>query len=262
MTRVFQLFRHQITLINAITGPALLLIESVVFSIVAPAIAQTPPEQRIFGEELPPPSPPSIPTLTFPASPLPTALPSNPNNEREFNFQAPNPPAIPRMPTQPPNLYRVEVFGDNSLLLSQVQQLESEAFIRRREGVIQAGVFADKFKAQSLARSLISQGFQARVTEVNFTASTDVINSNNPNNSREIFRRRSYFVVIPGNQRDLPDITAQVVQLGVARYIVTQRSSPRGTHVAVGPFSAREEANRWSSYLQSSGLDARVYFGN
>ncbi|NET51448.1 MAG: hypothetical protein F6K09_22830 [Merismopedia sp. SIO2A8] len=86
------------------------------------------------------------------------------------------------------------------MLLSQVQQLESEAFIRRREGVIQAGVFADKFKAQSLARSLISQGFQARVTEVNFTASTDVINSNNPNNSREIFRRRSYFVVIPGNQ--------------------------------------------------------------
>ena len=130
--------------------------------------------------------------------------------------------------------------------------------------MIQAGVFADQFNAQSRVRALESQGIRARVTIVAAGAGAESVNSGRvlSDSPQDSFASRSYFVIIPGQPRDLPEIAAEVVRQGVSRAAVSQRKAPRGPHVAVGPFDSRGEADRWSSYFRSVGMDARVYFGS
>ena len=82
--------------------------------------------------------------------------------------------------------------------------------------------------------------------------------SERPNNQKG---NRGYYVVIPSNESRLSQISEQVEEAGVRPSLIQQRNAPRGNHLAVGPFIHRTEANRWSSELQTQGLDARVYFG-
>ena len=267
----------------------LLLFGSSVIVRLAPASAQQQlPDPRIF-DELPPPSLSPIPSINAPASPLPSSLPSLPPdrreydslpsfppNRREYDFQSPDLPLPPSTPTQASSLYRVDIYGASPSLLLQVQQIEPGAFVRRGEGVIQAGVFADEANAQLRVRELEAQGIPARLSTIGNGLDAGLGNPgqfsvDNPDNperlSREdsAFRRtaeRGYFVVIPGKLRDLPDIAAEVVRMGVRENEVTQKEAPRGPHVAIGPFNERENADRWSRYFRSVGMDARVYFGN
>ena len=237
------------------------------------------PEPRIF-DELPPasssPSTSPIPTFNVPtspsppasASPIPTSnVPSSPSPPdspdtntaipgREFNFQAPSSPIPARGPTSASNLYRVEVDGYSSILLSQVRQIEPEAFVRQGQGVIQAGVFSDENNAQLRVRELAARGIRAQVIPLMADNGTDTVVS------ERFSRSRAYFVIIPGGSEKLPDIAAKVEAMGIRQSAINQRNSPRGAHVAVGPFESRGEAERWSSYLRSLGMDARVYFGN
>ncbi|MGQ4646053.1 hypothetical protein [Lyngbya aestuarii] len=168
----FSLLRLPKKPVKAAAWIFLLLLESWVIPPLAPANAQSTPEERIFGDDLPPPLPSSVPTIDSPPSSLPSNLPREAPPERELNFQAPEP--------------------------------------------------------------LNSQG--------------------NPDSS-------SYFVIIPGEPTQLSDIAAQISQLGFGQNAVQQRAGSRGAHVAVGPFDKRQEADYWSSYLQSMGMDARVHFG-
>lgn len=225
---------------------------------LSPAYAQRLPAPRIFGEELPPPSHSSPPSFNFPSTPLPPTSPETLPPRREYNFQAPNLPILPSKPTPTANLYRVDVLGNTPLLLSQVQQIEPEAFIRWEEGMIQAGVFADQLNAQSRVRALEAQGIRSSVTKIAMGSSFDTATSVQPGRLSTV---TGYFVIVPGNPQSLPEIATQIVRLGVGRNAVNQRDFPRGPHVSVGPFEERETAERWSSYLRSDGLDARVYYG-
>jgi len=72
---------------------------------------------------------------------------------------------------------------------------------------------------------------------------------------------RGYYVIIPTRQAFLSQTAAMVQAVGVRVELIQKRDAPRGDHVAVGPFSEREEATRWRSQLRGEGLDARVYFG-
>jgi hypothetical protein len=73
--------------------------------------------------------------------------------------------------------------------------------------------------------------------------------------------RTPYYVVIPASQANLPQLTAQVIQLGTPADRVQQRTSPRGPHVAVGPFADRGLANRWSNFYRDAGIsNSRVHF--
>ena len=183
---------------------------------------------------------------------------------------------LPSTPTQASTIYRVDIYGDNPSLLSQVKQIEPGAFVRRGEGVIQAGVFVDEANAQFRIRELEAQGIPARLSTIGSGVDADLGNpgqfsGDNPDNLDRVSREdsafrsrtdRAYFVVIPGKLRDLPEIAAEVVRMGIREDEVTQREAPRGPHVAIGPFNEREKADRWSRYFRSVGMDARVYFGN
>lgn len=73
--------------------------------------------------------------------------------------------------------------------------------------------------------------------------------------------RAPYYVVIPTSQANLPQLSAQVVQLGTPADRVQQRTSPRGPHVAVGPFADRDLANRWNNFYRDAGIsNSRIHF--
>lgn len=137
------------------------------------------------------------------------------------------------------------------MLLSQVKRIEPQAFIRERERTIQVGVFSQENNAQQQVQILERQGLRARVVPVNGTRRTG---GDNPIHS-------GYFVVIPGSRSNLAEMVAKVREAGISDVSVQEREAPRGPHVAVGPFGDRHEADRWSSTLRSTGMDARVYFG-
>lgn len=109
--------------------------------------------------------------------------PISPMSVREYTFQAPKiPPSsvlvTPVTPITPrssasssqlnktPSLYRVEVVGKNTLLLSQVQTVEPLAFIRQSEGVIHAGIFKQSQQAQKRVVELQHKGLSASVVRV------------------------------------------------------------------------------------------------
>jgi hypothetical protein len=68
-----------------------------------------------------------------------------------------------------------------------------------------------------------------------------------------------YYVVVPGGRDQLPSLADQMVQLGAPAGLLQPRLSPRGPHVAYGPFRDRSLAEQWRYYLRGSGLDARVH---
>ena len=284
MTRFF--FRSLFA--TAYWVPLLVFGSGVIFRLTPASAQQQLPDPRIF-DELSPPSLSPIPSINVPTSPLPSSLPSFPPNRdeddslpsfppdrREDDFQSPYSPLPPSTPTQASSLYRVDIYGDSPSLLSQVQQIEPGAFVRRGEGVIQAGVFADETNAQFRVRELEARGIPARLTPIGTGVGAGLGNpgkfsvDNLDNYDRlssegSAFHRtaeRAYFVVIPGKLRDLPDIAAEVVRMGITEDEVRQKEAPRGPHVAIGPFNERQKADRWSRYFRSVGMDARVYFGN
>ncbi|NES18329.1 MAG: hypothetical protein F6K41_05210 [Symploca sp. SIO3E6] len=102
--------------------------------------------------------------------------------------------------------------------------------------------------------------YPASETEYDYQAPNPPSQASNAT-PRRSSRDRFYFVIIPGAQKDLPNLAAQLVQLGVTPNGVRQRTVPRGPHVAIGPFDNRGLAEQWSNYLQSQGMSARVFFG-
>ncbi|NEO59008.1 MAG: hypothetical protein F6J98_00710 [Moorea sp. SIO4G2] len=304
MIRVSDQFRNPQTLIKVSGWLLLLLTGQTLMVALTPATAQTSPEPRFFGEPLPTMTPSSLPSVNTPPLILPTASPNRSSNTPlppQLNVNDTNPsitnPSITN-PSRPiANLYRVDVVGDSYWLLSQVQDIEPQAFVREGEGVIQAGTFMDRYNAQSRLRTLEALGIPARITTIEPQAFDDggatnlrniptfssdgsitygsrlvypetgldlanrgaVSSGSNPEDSRES-RGRSYFVAIPGNAQRLPEMVTELVKIGIAQDLVSQRDAPRGKHVAVGPFKKRGEAERWSNRLRSAGWDARVYF--
>ncbi len=213
------------------------------YSIVQSASAQSP------GFPLTPP-PPTAPIQPLPSLPVDsTPLP----NERVFRAPVTNP-----VPNSIPNLapsnrpqYRVFVNGDSSLMLQQVKRVEPQAFIQQFAGrrVIQAGVFSTEANARQQTEALAAQGIASEITTSN-------MGSLLPGNSA-----RGYYVVVPGDRADLPDLRDRAIRLGIQRASIQLRERPLGPHLAVGPFAQRQQAETMGRYLKDRGqLDTRIYF--
>lgn len=172
------------------------------------------------------------------------AAPSSSSNSQ------PNPPVTS---SKNSDLYRVDVDGDTQWMLAKVKTLEPQAFIRKDDRVIQAGLFREEENAQNLVRQLEKQGFRARTIAVD--KSELAFNPSSPKRQQS-----GYFVSIPSSRRNLSTVTDKVNQSGLEKGIIQSKRSPRGLHVAVGPFGSWTEANRWNSYFRDKGMDARIYF--
>lgn len=172
---------------------------------------------------------------------------------REFDFQASPAQPAANPPGSKPQSYLIYVNEDSSLTLQQVQQLEPTAFVRQYKGrsLIQAGVFSQSANAQNLANELESKGIDVRIVNLATGEDTDFVSN-----------LKFYFVVIPAKRDKLAAIEDQVQQLKMGMPIkISQQQQPR-THVRVGPFVERKQAENWKRYLKASGLrKARVYYG-
>ncbi len=172
--------------------------------------------------------------------------------------------------------YLVIVDNTDFGLLQQVQVVERDAFAGRFQGrsVIQAGVFNDLNNAQQRTINLRSLGISSRI--YSRTSGREIANSYNENNSTYIGssvsdrrdnnktkKTKYYYVAIPGKSDKLFQIENQIRQSAGGNSVgVAVRNSPRGPHVAVGPFGGRFQAEQWNYYLRSLGLNnARVYYG-
>ena len=175
-------------------------------------------------------------------------------------------------------LYKVIVDSPYSGLLQQVRRVQPGAIIKSHRGrsVIQVGSFRSLNNAQNMVRRLQENGINARMVNENGgmgipnypNPNGNLIDSNYPNypignNSRQ--KTKYYYVAIPSKRDKLFQIENQIRQ-NMGRYLqynqVIRRNSPRGPHVAVGPFGDRSQAQEWKKYLRSLGLkNARVYYG-
>lgn len=197
--------------------------------------------------------------IPFGESPLPPPPPLSPEQSAplDFDFRAPAPSDFGR------DFERFLVYVDSNspAILQQVRLVEPGAYIRQYRGsfVIQAGVFSRQSNAQIRRRQLESFGING-VRLVSFSSGEEP-----PDTPDEQTERRGnfYYVAIPSSSGDLGEIAARIRRLNRSRNIqVSQRYSPRGPHVAVGPFKERKEAEEWNGYLRSLGIgDPRVYYG-
>ena len=194
-------------------------------------------------------------------------------------FQA-NPTAAPAeydwnsQYSQTSESYLVIVDSNDSGLLQQVRMVEPTAFVNRYQGrsVIRAGLFKRLNNAQERVRQLQVYGISSRLYSQSngreiansyggFNSNSGNVSSSNMRNSNR--RTKYYYVAIPDNPNRLFQIENQIRQsVGGNSVNVTLKNSPRGPHVAVGPFGGRSQAEQWNYYLRSLGLNnARVYYG-
>ncbi|MBE9259510.1 hypothetical protein [Dolichospermum sp. LEGE 00246] len=154
--------------------------------------------------------------------------------------------------------YFVYVDSNNSQVLQRVRQIETNAYIRNYNGrkVIQSGVFNGQSNAKQRVRELELNGIPgAKIVD-----SDNIELSNTQNYQQE--NRNSYYVVIPSNSNRLISLGTEIRQRVSININVFRRSQPLGSHIAVGPFSDRLEAEQWNNYLKNSGYgNARVYYG-
>jgi hypothetical protein len=199
-----------------------------------------------FGESpLPPPPPPLSPEQSAPL---------------DFDFRAPAPDDFGRDFER----FLVYVDSSNPIVLQQVRRVEPGAYIRQYRGnfVIQAGVFSRQSNAQLRRRKLESLGING-VRLVSFSSGEEPPDTPDNPNEETGSRGNFYYVAIPSSSRELPALAARIRRLNRNSNVeVKPRYSPRGPHVAVGPFKARAEAEEWNGYLRSLGIgDPRVYYG-
>lgn len=160
--------------------------------------------------------------------------------------------------------YLVYINGESDLLLEQVRKVEPEAFITNLQGRrrIQAGVFQERRSAERLVKALARQGIGAEIAIIDYTTPSQISYLPSLIVSDNLSKSKNYFVVIPAPLADLQDIETQVIRLGAPATGVRKRRIPRGSHVLVGPFAERSDAERWNRYLSDFGLtNARVYYG-
>ena len=162
--------------------------------------------------------------------------------------------------------YVVYVDNSNSGLLQQVRRVEPTALLRRYQGrsVIQAGTFSKADNAQRRLGELASQGINGvRIVSLSNGQEIPYPDRNYPDRNYPNNRSNYYYVAIPARSQDLPIIEDKIRRNIGQSAAILQRNQPRGSHIAVGPFIQRAQAEQWNSYLRKLGFgNARVYYGN
>ncbi|TAE60556.1 MAG: hypothetical protein EAZ76_01495 [Nostocales cyanobacterium] len=190
--------------------------------------------------------------------------------------------------------YIVYVNSDDRGILQRIKQIETSAYIREVNGVkfIQSGVFTRPDNAERRVRELASNGimgagilgssnsgqlFDYNSTTVpnnnnndnnkysynnSINSTPNIINNFSSNHSFTQSQTKYYYVVIPTSRNNLDFLGQEIQQKIGGNANVYKRYQPRGTHIAVGAFQERSDAEQWNDYLKSLGYgNARVYYG-
>lgn len=210
---------------------------------------------------------------------VPVYLP--PDELTPYNFSPP-----PNIGGISSKLYLVYIPRDDRRIMERVRLVEPEAFfsIYRGRRVIQAGVFGIRSNAQRRARELERDGVRAAIATLEETRPIDsfedgfdgepipfdenIFDDNissgpfplPPLTNGPLDTGSGYIVVIPGSRPDLAIIANLAVEAGISENEIAFREEPIGTHVAIGPFPTRTNAQQESDLLRGFGLDARVYY--
>jgi hypothetical protein len=172
------------------------------------------------------------------------------------------PSPLSRQNSQNFERYLVYVDSNNPQTLQQIRLIEPAAYMRNFQGrsVIQVGIFSKASNAQQRVQQLAASGInQGRIAS--FANGQETPSNLNIKNSQTA-NSKYYYVAIPASSQDIPSIINQIRSNIVQRPTISTRNQPRGSHVAVGPFKDRTQAEQWSRYLQSLGFgNARVYYG-
>jgi hypothetical protein len=252
------------------------------FSLLSLVLA-TPVLAQVNGEQLPP-----IPTNQGNYS-----VPSvNDGSGRTYDYQAPVTNQSVNQNTQynQTSVYQnnqqynqasdrfsvlVDAGAYNVQVLPVVKQVEPSAYIRSFGGraVIQAGIFSRQQNAVSRIQQLLSTGLNLNnlrlfnLTSGQELALTPAGGGNNPGGNPNQNQKRSnyYYVAIPARSTEFPTIEQRIQRsLGQSlnNVAVVRRNSPLGTHITVGPFAERSQAEKWNAAIKDAGLgNARVYYG-
>ncbi|BAZ48675.1 hypothetical protein NIES4103_12840 [Nostoc sp. NIES-4103] len=215
------------------------------------------------------PPPPDIQTIPYGTQPLPQLQPSQSVQEfvpsQSVQFNQYDQEFVPSQSYgQNYQRYLVYVENYNYQTLQQVRRIEPSAYIRSFQGrsVIQSGVFSRRSGAEERVRQLQSYGiYGAQI--ISFGNGQQIPTYPN-RGDRDVYRGQSssYYVAIPAKSEELPAIAQRIRQSTGLYGFILQRESPRGPHVAVGPFPRRTEAEEWNNRLRNLGFgDARVYYG-
>ncbi|MDY6805741.1 MAG: hypothetical protein SXA11_18295 [Cyanobacteriota bacterium] len=218
--------------------------------ILSPPVAPLPPTSPIPSSPLPPP-----PTTIIYGEELEAFGRENTFEERGFS-----------------NLrYAVYINGNSAWLLKIIREIESKAVLRKYQNrtVIQVGSFSDRFFAEDLANFFQFQGIKAQIVKLN---SGDKFGEAVATENADLFPpvvqaidyglgvTNAYYVLIPGEARNLSNIRQQVVLLGMPQRNTFLTEVP--ANVAVGPFNSEGGARQWQRYLQDFGFpNAELYFG-
>ena len=221
-----------------------------------------------------PPTPPPIPSLDslpssgsnnsriiqfYPPGELPRSTPQPPPPVPQENWELPlsierEPNTVaPQVSREEKDTYRVEVPGDTPIMLAQVKRIEPTAFVRSGEGTIQAGLFSEENNARERVEELEGYGLKARIIQVEPEAVSFL-------ETEELVRDRGYYLIIPAQKEEFGVITSLATDLGIEENQITTGLFDKGSHVAIGPFAYRRDAELWNGQLRYLQMDARIYF--
>ncbi|NES99183.1 MAG: hypothetical protein F6K62_00515 [Sphaerospermopsis sp. SIO1G2] len=107
-----------------------------------------------------------------------------------------------------------------------------------------------------------NNNFNNNFNNNSMNTSPNVINNLTANPTFRQPQPNYYYVVIPINRDNLDFLQQEIQQKIGSNANVYTRYQPRGTHIAVGAFQQRSDAEQWNDYLKSLGYgNARVYYG-
>ena len=195
----------------------------------------------------------SRPTPSRPAPPQPSEQPDSPTSPPVFSGSnpLPTPGAAPSPSDGGGNTYyQVIVPSSSNIMRSRVRQVAPDAFIADVEGqrVIQAGLFAERRRADELVSQLSQRGINTRVVEgQRDTPPPRPTASNN---------QTYYQVIVPDNGRDTRD-RVNAIESGAFRTRVGGRRV-----IQAGRFAERDRAERLRERLTGANLPAQIVEGS
>lgn len=142
--------------------------------------------------------------------------------------------------------------------LAQVRRFVPNASFGDLSGdlVIQVGLFESETAASERLLALASQGIASEILQVQ-------VNPPRPATLPEadvVEDDRGYYVIVPGKAGELDGLAASLRSLlGETTIAVLDR--PYGTHIAIGPFEVRDDAQLVEDLLRDRDVsNARVYY--